>query len=134
MGAIDGKHWDAHISKGGAGGSHRDVFRNYKTKTTTLQSLGVCDSEKKLVFLMVGAEGGMPDGTQWQISQLETKIPPGFFLIADGGFPLSTCCVTPYRGVRYHLREWRAADGVVFLEPKNKKQELKNPNPRRQTN
>jgi hypothetical protein len=33
-------------------------------------------------------------------------LPPGKFYLGDAGYALSWTCLTPYRGVRYHLKEW----------------------------
>jgi hypothetical protein len=30
----------------------------------------------------------------------------GKYYLADSGFPLCDVLMTPYRGVRYHLKEW----------------------------
>jgi len=30
----------------------------------------------------------------------------GFYYLADAGFPSCGALLTPFRGVRYHLREW----------------------------
>jgi hypothetical protein len=34
---------------------------------------------------------------------------PGKFYLEDAGYALRHFCLTPYRGSRYHLREWRMA-------------------------
>ena len=31
---------------------------------------------------------------------------PGKYYLGDAGYPLSFTCLTPYRAVRYHLKEW----------------------------
>jgi hypothetical protein len=33
-------------------------------------------------------------------------IPEGKYLLGDAGFANCDTCLTPYRGVRYHLKEW----------------------------
>lgn len=33
------------------------------------------------------------------------KTPPGLFDLGDAGYGLTTEVMTPYRGVRYHLKE-----------------------------
>lgn len=36
--------------------------------------------------------------------------PSGLFDLGDAGYGLTTEVLTPYRGVRYHLREWGQAN------------------------
>jgi hypothetical protein len=44
---------------------------------------------------------------------------PGEFFVADGGFGLIETILTPYRGVPYHIKEFRGAnDG----RPRNAKE------------
>ena len=35
---------------------------------------------------------------------------PGKFYLGDAGYALRLWCITPYRGVRYHLKEWAAGN------------------------
>lgn len=37
------------------------------------------------------------------------KIPKGKYYLADAGYGIQTGILPPYRGVRYHLKEWVAA-------------------------
>ena len=45
-------------------------------------------------------------------------IEPGTYYLADAGFPLCDVLLVPYRGVRYHLKEWEQANlrlsGIYF--------------------
>ncbi|XP_059663464.1 uncharacterized protein LOC132309133 [Cornus florida] len=34
------------------------------------------------------------------------KLPQGKYYLVDAGYPLKAGLITPYRGVRYHLKEW----------------------------
>lgn len=34
------------------------------------------------------------------------RVPNGKYYLGDAGYGLSKYCMTPFRGVRYHLREW----------------------------
>ena len=49
--------------------------------------------------------------TIFQITQVD-------FWLGDAGFGLSLSCMVPYRGVRYHLKEWAAA----AQRPQNKEE------------
>lgn len=42
-----------------------------------------------------------------QENRINLHIPHGRWLLADAGFPLCRELITPYRGVRYHLQEYR---------------------------
>jgi hypothetical protein len=37
---------------------------------------------------------------------LDFIIPEGHYYLADAGYPNSDLLLVPYRGVRYHLKEW----------------------------
>lgn len=45
-------------------------------------------------------------------------VPQGRFYLGDAGFPLSSQCLVPYRGVRYHLREYSGSGN----EPRNREE------------
>ena len=45
----------------------------------------------------------------------------GWFYLGDAGYGLTLWCLTPFRGVRYHLKEWEAAIAANIL-PKNAKE------------
>jgi len=36
----------------------------------------------------------------------DLSIPEGKYYLADAGYPLCDALLVPFRGVRYHLREW----------------------------
>jgi hypothetical protein len=59
-------------------------------------------------MVLSGWEGSVADLTLWlearRIGALD--IPEGRFVLRDAGFANCDTCITPYRGVRYHLKEW----------------------------
>jgi hypothetical protein len=59
-------------------------------------------------MVLSGWEGSVADSTLWmearRIGALD--IPEGKFVLGDAGFANCDTCITPYRGVRYHLKEW----------------------------
>lgn len=59
-------------------------------------------------YALVGCEGSAHD--TFVLREAENrgfKIPTGSFLLGDAGYSLQeNKILTPYRGVRYHLREW----------------------------
>jgi len=57
-------------------------------------------------FVLSGWEGSAHDARV--LSDAITKgldVPRGTYYLADAGYGLGKGCLTPYRGVRYHLRE-----------------------------
>jgi len=59
---------------------------------------------------MAGFEGSAHDSRVLEKAMSEDfNIPDGYYFLADAGYGLSRKILTPYRGVRYHIREWQAA-------------------------
>lgn len=60
--------------------------------------------------IVPGWEGSAPDGRvlAFAFEMGLLTIPNGRFYLADAGYGLTKFILTPYRGVRYHLREWLA--------------------------
>jgi hypothetical protein len=42
------------------------------------------------------------------------QVPPGKFYLVDGGYDNTPSFLAPYRGARYHLKEY----GVVTVDPR----------------
>ena len=60
-----------------------------------------------------GWEGSITDSTMFndaRITDLYVLTASGRYYLADAGFPNSISLMLPYRGVRYHLREWSQAE------------------------
>ncbi|KAE8237926.1 hypothetical protein A4X03_0g9004 [Tilletia caries] len=103
IGAIDGSHVPAH-----APAALRESFWNRKGKTS-FNVLAVCDFDMCFTYILSGWEGSAADSGLWQ-KALENglRLPAGKMLLGDSGFPLSPHLLIPYRGVRYHLKEYSA--------------------------
>ena len=56
---------------------------------------------------MYGWDGSAHDGKVF-LDSLDHGLPcvTGKYWLGDAGYTLSKWCLTPYRGVRYHLRQW----------------------------
>jgi hypothetical protein len=103
-GAADGTLVEAMPSK-----AIRARYRNRKGNLTH-NILGVCDFEGQWVYFLCGWEGSASDSAIFaEARRLDFSIPPGCFYLGDAGFPLCDTVLVPYRGVRYHLREWMVA-------------------------
>jgi hypothetical protein len=102
VGAIDGCHIHAHLAK-----EEHTTSRNRKGEITQ-NVLGVCDFEGYNTYVLAGSEGAAYDGWVYKqaVAEHGLKLPTGCFLLADAGYTLSLSLLVPYRGVRYHLKEW----------------------------
>jgi hypothetical protein len=61
-------------------------------------------------YIVAGWEGSASDSYIYEQARAsDFFIPDDCFYLADAGFPSCRALLVPYRGVRYHLREWAAA-------------------------
>ena len=102
IGAFDGTHICAKIPE-----SVHGVFRN-KNGLLTQNVLGVCEfDDLRFTYILAGVEGSAHDGKVIEIAfDAGFKVPARKYYLADAGYALAPWCLTPYRGVRYHLKEW----------------------------
>ena len=70
--------------------------------------------------LLCGWEGSVADSTLWVEGNRcgAIRIPNGKYVLGDAGFPNCDLCLTPYRVVRYYLKEWERAS----QRPQNKEE------------
>ncbi len=82
------------------------VFRNRKGALTQ-NILGVCNFDLTFSYVLCGWEGSahdgrvLSDGIHKELIMFVNK-----YYLGDAGYALTKYCLTPYRGVRYHLKEW----------------------------
>lgn len=107
IGALDGTHVHA-VARGAEGNPFRDRKGNVSQNV-----LGVCDFDGVFTYILAGWEGSAGDQRVLGDARLkELCVFLERFYLADGGYALSRWCLTPYRGVRYHLKEFsRGPDG-----------------------
>jgi len=105
IGAVDGTHIrvfapsDQHV-----------VMRNRKGFLSQ-NCLFVCDFQFCFTYCLSGWDGSVADATLWNDARAhDLYMPPGKYLLADAGFGTCDALLVPYRGVRYHLKEWRQAN------------------------
>jgi hypothetical protein len=113
IGALDGTQIPAIVPA-----EEQELFRNRK-KITTQNALGVCNFDLTFSYALTGWKGSVHDGIV--LSDAKGKglfLFPGKYFLGDAGYALSWICLTPYRGVRYHLREIGRAGQV----PRNNKE------------
>lgn len=101
FGCIDGSHIPIIVPA-----ENRRKWRNRKGFTSTNAML-ICDTEKMLFqYALFGNEGCGSDSTIFKSWAHHIRWLQGGFLLADAGYGLCKKLLTPYRGVRYHLREF----------------------------
>lgn len=100
-GTIDGSLEDAFVME-------EDMARYRSRKGRISQNiLAGSDFDMKICYMMTGWEGSTADGRLWEEArQRDLAIPPGKYWLGDAGFPLCDALLVPYRGKRYHLKEW----------------------------
>lgn len=100
IGAIDGSLIPLNISA-------NDAAANRTRKGFTAQNAFVaCSFDCRIQFVLAGWEGSAHDSQV--LADACSKgfiVPNGKYYLADGGYAISPQFLTPYRGVRYHLRE-----------------------------
>ncbi|TPX70968.1 hypothetical protein CcCBS67573_g06376 [Chytriomyces confervae] len=70
----------------------------------------------KFQYIHAGWEGSAHDG-RVLAHALSTgfKIPDGRWYLADAGYSLTNQVLVPYRGTRYHLKEWGQANERYYF-------------------
>ena len=64
----------------------------------------------KFTYVLPGWEGSASDSRVYEYArEHDLDIPPGTYMLADAGFPSCNALLVPYRGIRYHLKEWAQA-------------------------
>lgn len=78
-----------------------------------------CDFDLNITFVSCGWEGSATDARVLSSAMLKGfKVPNGKLYLVDGGYANTQYFLAPYRGVRYHLKEW----GHGHRRPQNYKE------------
>lgn len=113
LGAIDGSHVPITISSDKAA-----PFRNRKG-TLSQNVMVACDFDLNVTFMSTGWEGSATDARVLTSAIINGfQVPPGKFYLVDGGYANTPSFLAPYRGVRYHLKEY----GRGHRRPQNYKE------------
>lgn len=100
IGAIDGTHILAKVPVDGIA-----PFRNRKGSVSQ-NVFAACNFDLQFAFVLPGWEGSVHNARVLQNAlDVGFEVPDGKFYLADGGYALRKGFITPYRGVRYHLKE-----------------------------
>ena len=82
-------------------------YRNRKG-TLSQNVMCTCDFDLKFTFISCGWEGSASDaGVLRSARSKGFDVPVGKFYLVDGGYANTPSFIAPYRGVRYHLSEFR---------------------------
>ncbi|KAI3507712.1 hypothetical protein L1887_22703 [Cichorium endivia] len=105
IGAIDGTHVRVKVA-------NKDAPRYRGRKGyPTINVLAACSFDLKFTYVLTGWEGTASDSRILKNAlNREDKlvIPTGRYCLVDAGLPHTGSLMTPYRGVRYHLKEYSA--------------------------
>ena len=100
--ALDGTHIPAFVPS--------KLAQPYRNRKGFLSQnvLAACSFDMLFTYVLVGWEGSANDSMVLADARLKGfQTPKGTYDLGDAGYALSTKVLTPYRGVRYHLREWQ---------------------------
>jgi hypothetical protein len=101
-GMLDGSHVHAVPPA-----KNRDAFRNRKGFLSQ-NVLVVCNTKLEIIYILPGWEGSAHDSKVLDDAYNKGLCAiPGRFKLGDAGYGLTFSVLTPYRGVRYHLKEWK---------------------------
>lgn len=100
IGACDGTHILAKVP-------YIDQQRFRCRKGFTSQNVfAACSFDFRFLFIHPGWEGSAHDGRVLEDAEGNGfSIPNGKYYLFDAGYRLKRGCLTPYRGIRYHLKE-----------------------------
>jgi DDE superfamily endonuclease len=110
-GAVDGSLLDGFVPMA-------DMSRYRSRKGRISQNLfAACKFNLQFCYLLSGWEGSAADGRVFEDARRKGfAIPEGCFYLGDAGFPVCDHMLVPYRGVRYHLNEWRKAGNTRYAQ------------------
>ncbi|XP_074266140.1 uncharacterized protein LOC141588606 [Silene latifolia] len=103
LGALDGTYISVQVRN-----EDRPRYRTRKG-SIAMNVLGVCNPFLEFIYVQPGWEGSAHDGRVLRdaISKPHgLKVPQGFYYLVDAGYTNCRGFLAPYRGHRYHLKEW----------------------------
>lgn len=105
LGAIDGTHIQAFVSD-----IEHPRYRNRKGWLSQ-NVLAACSFDLRFLYVRAGWEGSAADGRIYEDARRhDFAIPAGKYYLADAGFSSCDTLLVPYRGTRYHLKEWERSN------------------------
>ena len=110
IGAIDGSHIPAFVPE-----LMRSRFWDRKGQVSQ-NVLTVCSMNMEFLYVLPRWEGSAADSRVFNSARnKDFRIPDGRYYLADAGYANSDALLVPYRGVRYHLKEWGSSSNRYVL-------------------
>ncbi|XP_043694280.1 putative nuclease HARBI1 [Telopea speciosissima] len=105
--AIDGTHIDARVPL------HKQVPYRGRKGQTTQNVMCACSHDMKFTFVNSGWEGSANDCREFATALADPTLhfphpPLGKYYVVDSGYPSITGFLTPFKGQRYHLRDFES--------------------------
>ncbi|XP_057807980.1 protein ALP1-like [Salvia miltiorrhiza] len=103
LGALDGTYINVQVNN-----VDKPRYRTRKGQIST-NTLAVCDRDMKFVYVLPGWEGSAADSRILRDAlrrEHGLRVPKGNYYLCDNGYANSEGFLTPYKGIRYHLKEW----------------------------
>ncbi|XP_042018997.1 uncharacterized protein LOC121766826 [Salvia splendens] len=102
LGALDGTYINVRVS---IADTPRYRSRNRRIATNTL---AICDRFLRFVYILPGWEGSADSRVLRDAVTRPNglKVRKGTYYLCDNGYANSEGFLTPFKGVRYHLKEW----------------------------
>ncbi|XP_057793629.1 uncharacterized protein LOC131010223 [Salvia miltiorrhiza] len=103
LGALDGTYINVMVNN-----ADKPRYRTRKGQIST-NTLAVCDRNGKFIYVLPGWEGSAADSRILRDSLIRVnglRVPKGKYYLCDNGYANSEGFLTPYKGIRYHLKEW----------------------------
>ncbi|XP_047956829.1 uncharacterized protein LOC125202471 isoform X2 [Salvia hispanica] len=103
LGALDGTYINVRVSI-----ADTPRYRSRKGQIAT-NTLAVCDRFLRFVYILPGWEGSVADSRVLRDAVTRPnglKVRRGTYYLCDNGYANSEGFLTPFKGVRYHLKEW----------------------------
>ncbi|KAL6220045.1 hypothetical protein ACLB2K_007803 [Fragaria x ananassa] len=117
--ALDETYIRVHVPE-----SDKPRYRSGKNEIAT-NVLGVCSQDIQFIYVLPVWEGSAADSRVLRdaISRRHgLRVPHGYYYLVNAGYPNEKGFLSPYRGQRYHLNDWR--DGLVKAFRKDRANEL----------
>ncbi|KAG8384008.1 hypothetical protein BUALT_Bualt04G0073400 [Buddleja alternifolia] len=103
IGALDGTYIKVKVNE-----SDKPRYRTRKGDIV-VNVLVACDMDQKFTYLLSGWEGSAADSRVFCDAlnrPNRLKVPLGTYYLCDNGYTNGDGFLTPFKGVRYHLKDW----------------------------
>ncbi|CAN1301725.1 Protein ALP1-like [Linum perenne] len=103
LGALDGTHVKVRTRI-----QDQPRYRNRKGDVS-INVLGVCNPSGEFIYCLAGWEGSAHDARVLRDAVSRPnglKVPKGQYYLCDAGYANTEGFLAPFRGQRYHLKEW----------------------------